>query len=271
MLSRLVILTCSYFCLIFIFTGCSDDSVTSTGGVYTSDTGSFTYPLKSGSTWSFKRTIKAEDIRPDSIRHYFSNYPLMTYGTAAVLYDTVINGINTACILETYNSGQYSSVSRQYMINTDTACIEYAARGYSNFNSFLKPIGNKIYLLNTDNIIPDEEIRINNPPCEILKYPVLTGKEWTTYKNLGLIRTIEKKYMGWQTLQIQANYIKCIETRCIFDLMAQAPYYAYYSKFGLLKQYVFYDNFLITTEIYPEGIGYADFTDTYLVTSFNIQ
>ena len=255
-----------------VFASCNPDTVTNNGsnGVITSDTSGFTYPLKPGSNWSFKRTIEASNIRPDSIRHYFTNYPVITYGNASVVYDTVINGINTACVLESYTFDQYHSVSSHYLINTDTACIEYASRGLSYFISNLKPVVNPHYQIFNEYDNTDEEIRINDPPFEILKYPVTTGKEWTAYKNAGLIRTIQKKYKGWQTLQLQGNFIKCMETRCIFDQMTRYPYYAYYSKYGVLKQYVFYDDFLVTTEIYPEGIGYADYTDTFLVTSFNI-
>lgn len=260
------------FLFVIVFLSCKSDTITNsgTGNITSNDTSSFTYPLKPGSMWSFKRTIEADDIRPDSILHYFSSYPLITYGTASVLYDTVINGISTTCLLETYISEQYTAVSRQYMINTDTAFIQYASRGPSYFISYLKPVLNKSYSLNTDNIFPDEEIRIYNPPYEVLEYPVVTGKEWTAYKNYGLIDSIQKKYLGWKTLQVQANFVKCMETRCIINFVPQYPFYAYYSKSGLLKQYVFFDDVLVANEIYPEGMGYADITDTYLVTSFNI-
>jgi hypothetical protein len=270
MLIRIIIP--AFLCFnLFFFISCSDTSTSNSGtGIILSDTGDFKYPLKPGSSWSFQRTIEADDIRPDSILHYFSNYPLITNGSASVLYDTVINGINTTCLLETYISRQYTSVSRQYVINTDSAYILYASRNNSYFITYLKPVFKTKYGLNADNTHPEEEIRIFDPPYEILKYPVVTGKEWIAYKYTGLIREVQKKYLGWKSLQIQTNQVQCMETRCIISISPETPFYNYYSKFGLLKRYVFLDDILVTNEIHPEGMGYADITDTYLVTSFNI-
>jgi hypothetical protein len=257
--------------LTVLFWGCKSDTVTNSSGITSLDTSSFKYPLKQGSTWSFTRTISASDIHPDSILHYFSNYPLKSSGTITALYDTSINGTSTTCLLETYTTTEYTNVSRHYMINTDTAYIEYAARGLGYFVSFLKPeFHNYGYSQIDNNSWPNEEIRINNPPYEILKYPVVTGNEWTAYKNYGLIRVISKKYEGWQTLQIQGQFINCMKTRCILDIIPESPYFAYYSRFGILKQYAFLDNCIFATEWNPEGIGTVDITDTYTIISFNI-
>jgi len=78
---------------------CSDDIVSP----IPVDSSDFRYPFKDGSSWNYTITNHASDIRPDSILHYFSNYPqIIINGTATILYDTVITSVVTKCFLDEF-------------------------------------------------------------------------------------------------------------------------------------------------------------------------
>ncbi len=255
-----------YFCfavfLSVILYCCKSDSVTGTG-INSIDTGSFQFPLNTGNSWSYTYITSVSDIQPDSIRHYLSEYPLIRTGTVTILYDTLINSVQTKCLIETLNESQGTHQSRSYMINTDSALLLYAQR---NIGSFIYPpsVILSVNITKRDFIFNDS-LHIYQPPIEILKYPVITGRTW------GTLETVLKKYEGYELIIVGAGTFNCMKKSTVAAALPEYPYYDYYCKYGLIKKFVTFNNMLVTTEWFPEGVGTADFTHTFTVNSVNIH
>ncbi len=83
---RKAISVCCFILLPAFLFSCSDNPVsTSRNSVPALDTSSFTYPFKDGSTWNYNRKYTAQNFRPDSVRRYFSDFPLNASGTTTIL------------------------------------------------------------------------------------------------------------------------------------------------------------------------------------------
>jgi len=246
-----------------ILLSCKSDTVTNTSGINPPDTSGFIYPFAIGNSWSYTTKEYASDIHPDSILHYFSNYPITWTGTVTILYDTLINNIQTRCFLEVLTVTQSIRQSRAYMINNDTALLMYAHRSMATLIIPDEKSGKIKY--NLDYGPGDDTLLIYNPPYVMLKYPVVTGRTWNSYGS-----TV-KKYEGYELVTVGAGSFKCMKTKTIFSSLPESPFYDYYCKYGLLKRTVTYNDMLITNEWFPEGIGTADLTFTTTANSFNVR
>ena len=258
------------FGITIILFGCKSDTVTNSTGTTSLDTSGFTFPFKIGSSWSYTEKVTASDIHPDSILHHFSNYPYTWLGTVTILYDTVINNVQTRCFLEVTTDEHGTSQSRSYMINNDTALMIYAVRGGNNF---LRPPndlpGNskKFNPIMNDGV--DDAIYYFDPPYIYLKYPVVTGKTWVNLYGI-FSDTVTKKYEGYELINIGAGSFKCMKVSADNYLLPGSSVNDYYCKYGMLKRNPFYNDMVVTTEWFPEGIGTADLTFITTVNSFNV-
>lgn len=262
-MKKLIFITLTLMLIVILFS-CKSDTVTNSSGINPLDTSGFVYPFAIGNSWSYTLKEYASDIHPDSILHYFSNYPITRTGTVTILYDTLINNIQTRCLLEVLNDTQSVRQSRTYMINNDTALLMYAQRGMATLITPDEKSGKMKYNLDYGS---DETIRIYNPPYILLKYPVVTGKTWSVYGT----DTLTKKYEGYELITVGAGSFKCMKTKTIFSVLPESPFYDYYCKYGLLKRTVTYNDVVITNPWFPEGIGTADLTFITTVNSFNVR
>ncbi len=250
---------------------CSDDN----NNVITPvpvDSSDFRYPFTDGSSWSYTATTSVSDIRPDSILYYFSEYPLVTIGTATILYDTTINSVVTKCFLDEFTTKGFSFSNRYYYINNDTALILFAQRQQG-------PPSGILPLQTIKNILPDEDAdnlnKVYNNEFEVLndslystlKYPMVTGTEWSYMIN-GI--TINKKYLGFENVTVPAGTISCMKESFIYSHSPSWVFYNYYSKFGLIKAYSSIDDLVFSTVTQPTGIGTIDWKQETAVTSFYI-
>ena len=291
MLSRLVILACSFFCLPFFFISCSDSSVTSSGTVPASDTGSFVYPFKDGTSWIYSRIYSVKNIRPDSIRHYFSEYPVHGSGTTAILYDTVINGITVKCFLSDYTENSHLWRVREYYANYDSGLVCYGYREPSGVNltpfkvsgtiefrwkeyksnslqKLCYEIENGHFHNQRFSISGDDSLYLENPPVTCLKYPVVSGTEWL-FKYISVLGDIHKKYLGFEKILIGTVFYNTMKTQRIWINMTDLTYYDYYSKFGILKRDYTIKDVMVMNEL-GRILGYVDFNDLYNVNTLNI-
>jgi len=246
---------------------CSDYMITS---VFT-DTSDFKYPLKDGAVWNYKRTVSVSDIRPDSIMHYFTDYPAVITGTVTVLYDTLIGTVTAKCFLDEFVSFGTSRSNKFYYANNDTALLLIFSRSHPASGLFpLNVINNFIQTEDfyrhkiIDNI--GYSIFYDTIPC-YLKYPVVTGLEWY-YSNPFGVTT--RKYLGFEIVSVPAASISCMKERTIYSTVPEDPIYNYYSKFGLMKRTWFLNDEVYSTIWNPTGIGIIDINDVSEILSFNI-
>ena len=252
---------------------CSEDEIVKVND-FPVDTSDFRYPFTDGSTWEFTNTQSVSDIRPDSIRQYFTEFPITTSGTVTILYDTVINSVLTKCFLEEYNYEFGNISNRYYYINNDTALILY----YSHLNGPSFGIPTNRININYSNIRYDNSkvIRSDNSVLEtdsiqtVIKYPIVTGYEWNIF-NAALKGDINEKYIGFENVNVPSGNISCMKLKTTYPFLITSPIYKYYSKFGLMKRKWFIDDNEHTSITNPDGDGTYDLTDETVVTSFHIN
>lgn len=257
-----------FLLLSFTIINCSNDPVSTS----TVDSSDFRYPFKDGSTWSYKRTISVSDIRPDSILYYFNDYPLIITGTVTILYDTVINSVTAKCFLDEFTSQGITRTNRFYYINTDTSLFLLTSRSHPASGLFpLNLVKNNFFTFaERSKFIPDDVNTFSNfsdSIFSVLKYPVVTGKEWTYSNEFGIIL---KKYSGFENITIPAGTISCMKTLTTYSSIPNNPVVNYYSKSGLMKRAWYLNDMVFSTIKNPEGIGTIDTNDDSEILSFNI-
>lgn len=276
---------------LFIFSACNSDEIVNSGTVSIPvDTSTFVYPFTIGSTWSYTRTYSAENIRPDSIRHYFNYLPVHGSGTITISHDTLINGISTRSFRDTYteytHTDTFTNNNINYFANYDSGLVVYAYRndgGGAGFpyrpNSPLRfQMNGKIFnsmqdalsYVENGTVFPgDDTLMIENPPAMVMKYPVVKNTEWF-FKDITGLSRITKKYLSFEIILINGNPITCVKTRRIWsDFPNDLVLYDYISKYGQVRRDYTVKNMIITNE-FGVTLGYADMRDVYQVTSFNI-
>lgn len=258
-----------YIGLIFfmscLFISCSDEKNNNVLTPAPVDSSDFRYPFTDGSMWNYTITATASDIQPDSILHYFSNYPLVISGTVTILYDTLINSVLTKCFLDEFTY-IFSYSNRYYYINNDTALILYAAR--QGMGTGLLPLKKiRTHLSNTDfynlNSLNNNELTIYGDTSSTLKYPMTTGTEWIN-------GNVTKKYLGFENLTGPNGIISCMKEQDTYSFFS-GTFYNYYSKNGLMKTYTFINDIAHTTVTSPDGDGTFDSTLETVITSYNIH
>ena len=286
MLSRNLVLVCCIILFSLFVISCSDNPVSNKGSILTTDTSSFIYPLKDGSSWNYSRKFTAFNFRPDSIKSHFSNFPVYGNGTTTILYDTVINGVTTKCFLSTYTENSNSFDGRDYYGNYDSGLVCYGYR--SPFGSGLTPFKlNGIHFLfnghefnsvqelfytyennRLEPFTPNDTLILEIPPVVCLRYPEVTGSQWF-FKAIGEFDFIYKKYLGFEKIMCGGGYWNCMKTERIWSTMAGLELYDYYSGAGILKRDYTIRDILIMNE-FADTLGFADMNDLYTVISFNI-
>lgn len=270
-----------------LFFGCSE-KVVNTNSSEPVDTSSFSYPFTDGSTWNYTQTYSVSNIRPDSIRHHFSNYPYTWTSTITILYDTVINGITTKCFYELYVQSPYTYHSRHYFGNYDTALVAYGYR-FNGGVSFPFRFNRNIHLsfageifdntfgltksftnISNPNNFSNDSLYLEIPPVRCLVYPIRTGTGWL-FKTIDTTLYIHKKYLGFENLTVNGQVISVMKTeRKWFGLSGGDFYfYDYHSKFGQMKRDYFLRNLIVTNE-FGITIGYYDLHDVVICNSFTI-
>jgi hypothetical protein len=282
----ILILTVSLFVI-----SCGDDPPTGSGVLIPVDTSTFTYPFTNGSSWTYQRKMSAENIRPDSIRHYFSEWPFYSMVNINILYDTIINGNTAKCFLEKYSEIHSNDTivhqSRYYYGSYDTALVCFATRGntgglgmpYDKLrgikfrkNNTIFNTANEIFSMAGNNSsIPlvNDSLYVENPPAVSLKYPIVAGTEWVSKYSQGM-PLFYKKYLSFNIEYMGLTPISCIKTQRIMPEYENTFFYEYYSKYGQIKRDYLFKDMSVTTVWMPDGAGYADIREMYTMLSYNI-
>ncbi len=218
--------------------------------------------------------MNAENIRPDSIRYRFSNYPVTGAGYSEILYDTVIPfGGPVRVIYDRVIIGNDTIASRYYYTNSEYSMVCYGYRGPTTPAfpfSRNPPIINKVPGLFSQSqqysSAPDSFI-ILSPVVIVLKYPVIKNTQWQLF-DFGSY-TISKKYISWENYHLDTSVIPCIKTQRINTYDNNWILYDYYSPFGQMKKDDLFKNKAVTNQ-FGLTIGYYDKHDIYNITSFSI-
>lgn len=277
--------------LSIILFSCNSDSPTTNNNTPV-DSSAFKYPFTNGSSWNYTYNSTVNNIRPDSIRHYFSQYPINATGTINILYDTIVNGINTKCFFDHLVQDTNYMMNRTYFTNDDSSltAIAYRSEAHWFFATSFQPDRKLVPLefrikgtkfisvtgffqsqyakdINTDLGLSDS-LYINAPPIICMKYPVKTGTSW--FRFFGLTSdTLIKKYTGFINVNVGNNIVSCVKMQFQWSGLDNFSMYNYYSKFGQMKRQNDFTNVEVGTE-FGTTIGFIDIHENYQVTNFNI-
>lgn len=269
--------------LTIMFSACKSDDTINNSGSLPVDTSGFVYPFDIGNYWNYENTSTVSDIRPDSIAHFFTEYPLYGSGTMRIVKDTLMNGVTTRQFVDSYTQDSVSYTSKIYYIQSDTALMQYAYSIYASTGIFprLKNIIHlKFYeceaktpgelLLQCRNSVSDitmDTLIYENPAPEALRYPIITNYQWV-YRNFEQ-SILTKKYLGFENLGIGHLTISCIKTEFKWSTIDDMEAYQYYSTYGKLRDYLYLNDVVVTNE-FGHILGTIDIREITNVTSFHV-
>jgi hypothetical protein len=270
-------------CILFV--SCSDD--TGGGNIINPqepvDTSSFILTLELGSTWNYESISEVSNIRPDSIRHYFTSYPITGHGILSSVKDTVLNGVTTRQLVDFHTEDTLTYISKIYYVLTDSALLQFAYSLSSSSDIFPDSRNGIHYIFNgrsfrtirelfiSFDVSPDmaatDTLIIENPQPAALRYPIVTNYEWV-YR-LFNSSVLTKKYVKFENLTVAGMVISCIKTQFKWSTLANMESYQHYSKYGKLRSELVFKDALVSNE-FGMTIGKIDIRDFTHVTNFNI-
>ena len=257
------------------FNSCGEDPTTGvTNPPEPVDSSQFFYPKKPDSRWNYTRIQTAENIRPDSIRQYFTNYPLYASGYIKILYDTLIAGETLKVFLEELTDSSGTISSRHYYKMDTVSMVSFAYRGVGGTTMPFKPVQGVVSISFEINGIDmwqqiygrraaDDSLIFNEDRPIVLKYPVITGKEWV-FRSLGST-LFTKKYAGFENVHIDTAVYACMKVQRTLSGYSNYVLYDYVSKYGQVKRDYLFKNSPVTNML-GQTIGYVDYRDVVLVT-----
>lgn len=262
------------FAAAFLTSCGSDDTVTNTPPPEPVDTSDFQYPFTIGSYWNYTLTVSAENVRPDSIQHYFNSYPLTGYGHTEILYDTILQISGPARVIyDRLILGNDTTASRYYYTNNEYSMVCYGYRGSTSASFPFRKLNDRSYpagMLSTGieyMVAPSDTFMIIDPPVIVLKYPVVKNTEWIMF-DLGS-SNISKRYVAWENYHLDTATIACIKSQRIWSNNSDWVLYDYYSKYGQMKRDYLFRNVQFRNNL-GITIGYYDKREVYNITSFYI-
>lgn len=278
-----VIFTIIVFIALISLSSCkTDDSINNNVNTPV-DTSTFILPLEIGNYWNYPSISTVSDIRPDSILHFFTEYPIYGSGTLSSVQDTLLNGTLTRQFSNNYIENSVTYISKIFYIQNDTSLLQYAY-SISSSSDIFPDLKTKLYykfngklynsprelLFNTEyemNMTLNDTLIYENPAPAALLYPIVKGREWL-YRNF-YSNTINKKYLNFENLTVGSIIASCIKTNLFWGPVNFAEVYDYYSKYGKLRHYL-YANDVIVTDEFGHELGKIDLKDISNVTSFYV-
>ncbi len=274
------------FLLLFfavLYSGCkSEDTINNSVSVPV-DTSQFSFPFDISNYWNYESVSTVSDIRPDSILHYFSEYPIHGSGIMKIVKDTLMNGVTTRQFVDTYMQDSSTYTSKIYYINTDTALIQFAYSLQSSTSIFPKSNkqffikhGNRIYSSLTELITSSrlnaegqsgDTLIYENPAPVAFRYPIVTNYQWI-FRNFGQ-SILTKKYINFENVRVGNIILSSIKTEFKWSTINYMESYQYYSKHGKLRNYLFMNDATVTNE-FGQTLGTIDIKDITNVTSYYV-
>ncbi|MBE2217378.1 MAG: hypothetical protein IAE90_04185 [Ignavibacteria bacterium] len=266
------------FYLTIILVSCGEDSTPGiTNPPEPVDSSQFYYPKKPDSRWNYTRIQSVENIRPDSINRYFTSYPLTSTGYIKILYDTLIAGETLKVFLEEFSDSTGTLTSRRYYKMDTTSMVSFAYRGVGGTTMPFRPGFGGVSINFERNGIDmwqstygirgaDDSLIFEEDRPVVLKYPVVTGKEWI-FRALGST-VFTKRYTGFENVHIDTAVYACMKVQRTLSNQSNYVLYDYVSKYGQVKRDYLFKNSQVTN-MFGQTIGYVDYRDVVLVTSIS--
>ena len=263
------------FTLIIALMNCSKDAT----GPSSED---YRYPLTTGNTWVYARTITQTYQVSSGQRPPDSSASTITVKSLGqeVLFDT----LKTIKLMEKIETDQAVQTHYQFYQNTGTAFSLIASVGApvalpkkaANIHTnaveiFAGLICPNFGLLQGATLISADSLTVEKPAKIVLKYPLTPGTEWK-YSEKNKPRRINKRVLNETDVRTSAGTFHAVQVRWILDFDGDGEfddnveYIDYIANEGLVKRSFLIKDLPIVDD---EGtrIGKYDYQDVCLLTS----
>lgn len=273
------------FCLLFV--SCSEESDNPV-----SQEQNFTYPFNLSSSWYFGTKNFITNIRPDSIRAYFTNDTTTGYGGIIFLGDTVIFNDTLRLMRNNHSDPQHFHSSIELYKQTNSGLYRHAyfseAFTFTPYRNGKERVyfkfRNKIYFSpeeiltgfkkDTDGLSDynDSVLIIDTPPLLALKYPIVKNDIWLLkeFNNTKIF----KQYLDYENINISGHNYYCMKIKKSYYFNNSGTpdenilYFDYFSKEGIVKKELSIKNISVFNKN-AVLIGYIDTNEEDILNIFS--
>jgi hypothetical protein len=247
------------------------------------DFSKFVYPLEIGNRWEYDRIFISYNFRPDSIKNQIGLLDtIKTFSTVAISkQEWLKDSILTYQIVESLTEYTTTVTSESYYFNLEDGLYLLAYKGAGSalpkqrrsnkfifrglyFNN-LTEISDYFTRLNGRYKLTFDSLYYENPPLQIIKYPLEEGLQWTLRK-AGEPFRIDRRVLSEQNIQVPAGNYRGIKIQNLYDLDGDNEwdestiYYDYISNKGLLKRSILIKDVIVADDS-GQVIGLVDVRD----------
>jgi hypothetical protein len=274
------------FC--FQFINC-EQSKNPIGNLYSD----FIYPIEIGNSWEYDRTFILFNFRPDSIKHLISmSDTFKTYSSTEIRNKEMLkDSMLTYQFIESMVEDTATFTGEYYYSNQADGLYLYAYEGASHtlpksgvsnkiifrglyFNQ-VQEITNYLTSFDYGRILFVDSLNYENPPLQIIKYPLKEGLQWTLRETGNPFR-LDRIILSEEIIQVSVGEFDCIKIQNLYDLNGDnnwdedIMYTDYLSNEGLIKR-VIYIKDLKLTDFSGQVIGEFDTIDESILKSFILK
>jgi hypothetical protein len=235
----------------------------------------FKYPCSLNKIWYYSTKNYLTNLRPDSVRRYFSEDTIIGFGAAEFIRDTIINQDTLKVLRNSHSVTGHSHSTLELYRQSDTGLIRYAF--YTNGTNFgpFRPVNNGLRFslsgksFNSINEIMSDyyaaeflsdSLSLDNPPKTVLKYPISRNIEWELNSS-GTTR-VTKKYLDFENVTVHAGTFYCIKIKRDIYYNSAVPdlnyfFYDYFSKDGMIRRDILLKNVMVSNSK-GQVIGFID-------------
>ena len=252
------------------------------------DFSEFVYPLEIGNRWEYNRLFILFNFRPDSTKNQIESPDTIKSSLTVVIskQEWLKESTLTYQIYEYLAEDSTTFTSESYYVNQEDGLYLFAYKGagsalpkqqQSNRFIFKGLYFNRLtevsdyftgligkYTLSIDSIYYE------NPPLQIIKYPIKEGLQWTLRKTGEPFR-IDRLVLSEENVPVPAGNYHSLKIQNLYDVDgdnewdADIIYYDYIGNQGLLKRSLLIKDVVVTDDS-GQLMGLVDVSDeSYLI------
>jgi len=261
---------------------------------------SFIYPLKTGNSWEYTRSLASFNFRPDTFdispSEYYSEIDveitrkddLIIVGEnsldtieAFCFYEHVVEQDSAILESETYYKNNEDGLYCYTWDNAPLAvpkahnCGRYYFndRYFNNIHEISQFITQELYhpFAAADTIFCDETVR------KVLHYPINTSTQWCFLEpDISPGWRIDKIFVDWEIVVVSAGTFNCIKVQRLYDFDNDSKwddnivFFDYFHSSGLIKRSMLLKDIIRYSE-FGDTLGFFDALEESILTGYHLE
>ena len=180
------------------------------------------YPMKTGTIWSYDRTIYIDYFESEQSEKIVSTDTILSEVMVIIMKDTVLNGKYVKCFGAYDYPVTFRSMEYFFEDAEGLKCYGYRNPGpvvYARKNGSVT--GNLLSFRGVSGtagmMMDDSPIYLEEPPTLNIKYPLRKGIQWTyRYPRQDMPLQIDKKAVAEEVLERNGKLFECIKVEYIY-------------------------------------------------------